>query len=1282
VTLARPGRSLLLLLVLGAMVLASAWYIGSHKLADALQTSGQTARQAKRASHHHGASAIERVPRTAWRAVRLPLEIGAAVALGAVAARLLRRWTRRYVRLRLVPYRSDEAQPQEVLRMIETWHQQVLQRWWRRALLGQPGIALEVTTAPDAGGDLAATLSVVCPRSLATAVEGALMGCYPNTRLEAEDVLPRVGRLVRLKKRYHFVRALRSHELGSHHPIDSLLGQMDALDVPSVIQYALTPTPALFDRFSRSRFRKIERDAEAMHSYDARFPGLRSEVIGRELEGGLRVQHHPLFFCDIRVAAASSRACLAVAGTLRGESGAENRLVARHMHGLGRRGLYLRRLRRGVGNPVPGWRQGVLSSIEVGALWQLPSPALKGGRVARSAIPRLPAPPEVSREPGHALLADEHGPVGILPGDKTDGLGLIGGQKTGKTSVLCRTVRADSLDPDCAVIVLMPKPGDALKALSMVPKDRTVRYLDLEHPEFGINPLLAEGEPAMIADKIVEAFRDVHMEGDIRGSSDRYLRQAAQAAVGASRAGAIEGQPTLWDMYRLLIPSEVAFRDRVVEALYPDPRFADTATFFGRELPADLRDASAQTAAKLDAPRNKILRLLVEALDKVLRHPVQLSLDEVVRRREVLIVDGKMGTFGADNCRVMLQFVLNSLYGALQRQQQLPEHQRARVALKVDEAHLILNESFADALATLRSAGLEVVAAWQYGEQIQNPKIRAGMLSLLRQRCMFSMGETQDARELSSIAMDVYADVIHATAESQKRLRMAPDTIFNLPNTYAVCSWISRGARAPAFVARTMALETDEGVIQHHLEAQRASGAYVPDHLPDPLPDAARQAPRDLPVGVVTAEAPAPGSGARANGNGRTLIQTVFVDGNGVQAPPLSDPVALDFGATSIDNPNERAAPTVGAPDSYTELDFDRVRGMIWDKVTALPADRRHEPSKRELEILAALHSYRFLFATQLWRRWWPGSSLRAAQQGLNRMAKAGWVRRFKFQLAERGAQQRVYCLRREGFELAQRHSGRHGAYVDPETKWREPEIADPRRVLRDLHLNGWVLAFEQVAGNALVRWRGGKDGRLEPPRRREHGVWVDLTPAKLEIEGSRRLVGFGATRFEPVSPDATLEIRINVGESPLRFDLLVELDRSASAAGNENRLRRYDGLISGWAARIDRYRAFGTLPAVVFVCEDERSRDRLVRIADRTVTARHAKAGTPESEWPFPGRGAMFFALERDVHEGSLAAVQLQELPPEARVQLGGRGSRECRPRNVQIIEPRLLGRGSRRSR
>src|SRR4029077_1812414 len=134
-------------------------------------------------------------------------------------------------------------------------------------------------------------------------------------------------------------------------------------------------------------------------------------------------------------------------------------------------------------------------------------------------------------------------------------------------------------------------PGDARIALSMVPAHRTVHYLDFERPELGINPLLARGDAGMVADKIVEAFRDVNVEGDIKGSSDRYLRQAAQATIAASRAGALSEPPNLWHMYRMLLPSEAAFRDHVVGAIFGDSRFIDTATFFGRDLPNDLRDA-------------------------------------------------------------------------------------------------------------------------------------------------------------------------------------------------------------------------------------------------------------------------------------------------------------------------------------------------------------------------------------------------------------------------------------------------------------------------------------------------------------------------------------------------------------------------------------------------------------------------------------------------------------------------------------------------------------------
>src|SRR5581483_11924649 len=290
--------------------------------------------------------------------------------------------------------------------------------------------------APDASGEFNGELAIVCPRDLASSIEGSLLACYPDSRLvRGDSQLPHLSAVVRLKKRHGFVRALRNREEQQATLVDNVLNVMASLRAPAVLQYTLVPAPALFDRYARSRYGSLERSSESM----PRTLAPRSELLGQELEGGLRVQHHPLFFADIRIAAPTYQDCRAIAGAVRGGSGAENRLVERRLRSAGRSELYIRRLHAGVGNPVPGWRKGVLSSEELAGLWQLPSPGLKRVRIERSPIPRVPAPPEISRAPEHTLARDEHGPVGIRPEDKTDGLGLIGGQKTGKTSVLCRT---------------------------------------------------------------------------------------------------------------------------------------------------------------------------------------------------------------------------------------------------------------------------------------------------------------------------------------------------------------------------------------------------------------------------------------------------------------------------------------------------------------------------------------------------------------------------------------------------------------------------------------------------------------------------------------------------------------------------------------------------------------------------------------------------------------------------------------------------------------------------
>jgi hypothetical protein len=365
----------------------------------------------------------------------------------------------------------------------------------------------------------------------------------------------------------------------------------------------------------------------------------------------------------------------------------------------------------------------------------------------------------------------------------------------------------------------------------------------------------------------------------------------------------------------------------------------------------------------------------------------------------------------------------------------------------------------------------------------------------------------------------------------------------------------------------------------------------------------------------------------------------------------------------------------VAAPETYRELDLDDVRGILWDKARPLQEGRNPELTPRDLEILVALWSYRFLFATQIWRRWWEGSSQRAAQQGMQRLASAGWVKRFKFQLGERGAQQRVYSLTQEGFERALGHVGREGARIPADATWRAPGATDPRRILRDLHVNGWVLALRQVACRSLVAWRGPLEGRLQPPRRRgRNGDMDGLRPAQVIIGTNHRLQGFSGDQFVPVSPDATVELKVSDGQTRNRVDLMIDLDRSRGFEATEQRLIAYDGLISGWARTLTRYRNGDVAPMVVFISEDERGLLTLLKIADTALTTRIAKAGTDEMTWPHPGRRGILFAVERDVHEGSLRALALPEQPPELRVRASGPDAKVCRPRRVQIIDPKLL--------
>lgn len=318
---------------------------------------------------------------------------------------------------------------------------------------------------------------------------------------------------------------------------------------------------------------------------------------------------------------------------------------------------------------------------------------------------------------------------------------------------------------------------------------------------------------------------------------------------------------------------------------------------------------------------------------------MNVSIDEVIRNRDVLVVSGAVGAFGEGSARVLLQFILHMVHRALIRQQELPPAERARVALKVDEAHLLFSATFARMLAMDRSAGLECVAAWQSLGQIEDRDLRSVILNLLRQRMIFAVADA-DAREMANMLQTAYADVIRDDQPARARMRITPDALMNLPNFHAACSWLVNGSRVPSFIATTLPMTRDDARIERHLERQRQRGAHYPGPLPPPdrladylkVPDFVprKQAHADNGKGERRAD-PTDAKPGKLSQTGRTSSGAA-----GPKAPPAKQASA---GATGVPPDSSAQAATAGQTPAETATTTDPDRDLAL-RAPSTPADR------------------------------------------------------------------------------------------------------------------------------------------------------------------------------------------------------------------------------------------------------------------------------------------------------------------------------------------------------
>jgi hypothetical protein len=1239
----------------------------------------------------------------------LNLLLGALVSI----SRWYARRRRRYVRMRVQTYRTDKASAEAVVAMFEALHKRLLRRWWRRLLLGQPSVSLEVhhaggqtrsgavgeggrsgwpratprhalDRAPAGAVPGSVWLAVTCPMGLEGMVQAALRTAYPNCRLMGESrLVGLVPTVLRLKKHAEFIKRAKVLDRFEHErepAMNRLMTVMGACASEAFVQVALTPTPSMFEHHAKRLYKRHE-NRLSRERRDHLIMRDRSLVEDEELRGGLDVQHRPLFFVDLRVIALDRETCERIASELRAEE-AENRLVERGTtvrHGLF--SSYGRRVQRGEGNPLPSFHRGVFASTELAAVWHLPSIDYSTVPFERGVLPVAPAPPAILRPvDGLGTLRDALGPVSIHPGMRKQNTAVPGTVEQGKSSYLVATVAEDLRRERCAVIVLDPKGDAAEAAVSLVPADRTCTLLDLAHPTCGFNPLAVDAPADVIADYVVSALKNLFTDADIRASSDRYLRNAIIAVLAHDR------ESTLWDAARLLSVGEegYSYRARVGARVRALPEFKEISEFFTAELTAQLADARSMTTAKLDAPVNKLARLLnSQSIKRVLLNDsLRVDLDQVIAGGEVLVVKGALGVMGAGNTSVLMQLLVGMLDAALARQQDLVgETQRVAVALKVDEAPLVLNRGFAETMALKRSAGLETVACWQTEAQWTEREVRDQLDALFAHRVYFATASVRDARASVELTMAEFSDMVRPGIEHLSTLGH-PDARLHLPRHHAIVSWSTPEGRQSSFVAETIPLRVDPERVALHAARQAERGGSYRTDLRQPHWDHERR------------------SSGNGNDNGRP--EHADSDSTHTTAPAKSQSEGVPTERTAPGEPEAKAqapaalreqmgdrvsedrSPTgtgTGARtplDSYRELvDLDGAHSVRWAKRVEEPRSLNPEPL--DLEILALVACMRHVLSSQIHRRFNPERATTTTQRRLKRLSDAGLVRRFQFHRRDGGGVPMCYAITAAGLQLLHAHDRLTALEEgDVDVLSGPPSPAAPmegdrllRQARHDVHVAGWVLALEYTVDGAPLTLRGARESVLCPPLRSSTDGRRALGPADLSLPGGRSPHEFLRTdstgvrvpveRFETVRPDVTIELPGRVGErvggwAGTPMDLLVELDDRLPTGRAAGKLERYDHLLAGWSVHTTRYgRRLGAPPSVVFVCRDRARARECARRADAVLTACRAYAGEYPADWEYPGRAGVMFVAERDAHEGLLRGYGVPRLPPDVRVSVAG---------------------------
>jgi hypothetical protein len=282
----------------------------------------------------------------------------------------------------------------------------------------------------------------------------------------------------------------------------------------------------------------------------------------------------------------------------------------------------------------------------------------------------------------------------------------------------------------------------------------------------------------------------------------------------------------------------------------------------------------------------------------------------------------------------------------------------------------------------------------------------------------------------------------------------------------------------------------------------------------------------------------------------------------------------------------------------------------------------------RDLQLLAAVRSHRFLTTDQLLELFWPHAKPQAGRLRLRKLFDAGYLERFR-PVARRGSFPWTFHLGRHGHRLLQQ------AGIAPlGERYIQRSVFDYGRVVHDLQLNGWVLAYRRLLGEALLRWEGEID--IEPPKQ--------TRALQLRLDDNWSAEGLRDAKPRLLRPDALLELPRRGGGS---HTFLIEHDRTRRVDKNYDKFRRYDSFLCWWWRHHPAWADRSEAPFVLFICQDEDQRDLFLAAADRELSGHLWHPSVGPDRHVHVGRRRVLFASELDMHAGRFEAWRLPTLPP-----------------------------------